>query len=169
MAFWLLFLKNNAKNKFFWNATPQKDIKYNHYWFVFKEESIIGYKNRNHVLRTFRGFFKNHIKFSRTNYQDASKGSAVCNSLHCGTRYLIAVPARLTAQVPRWAGNVSGGQVQFLGDFGVLVYPPLGVARQSHCTPAVLSIVMSFGHCTDHCTTASVAEGTWKRKKLPGM
>ena len=45
------------------------------------------------------------------------------------------------------------------GDFGVLVYPPSGVARQSHCTPALLSIVMSFGHCTDHCTTGSVAGG----------
>ena len=28
-----------------------------------------------------------------------------------------------------------------------------------HCTPALLSIVMSFGHCTDHCTTGSVAGG----------
>ena len=67
--------------------------------------------------------------------------------------------ARPTAQVPRWAGDVSGGQVQFLGDFGVLVYPPSGVARQSHCTPALLSIVTSFGHCTDHRTTGSVAGG----------
>ena len=49
---------------------------------------------------------------------EAGKGSAVCSSLHCGTRYLIAVLARPTAQVPRWAGNVSGGaQVQLLGDF----------------------------------------------------
>ena len=46
-----------------------------------------------------------------------------------------------------------------LGDFGVLVYPPSGVARLSHCTPALLSIVMSFDHCTDHCTTGSVAGG----------
>ena len=36
-------------------------------------------------------------------------GSAVCSSLHCGTHYLIAVLARPTAQVPRWAGSVSGG------------------------------------------------------------
>ena len=41
---------------------------------------------------------------------EAGKGSAVCSSLHCGTRYLIAVLARPTAQVPRWAGNVSGGE-----------------------------------------------------------
>ena len=100
---------------------------------------------------------------------DAGKGSAVCSSLHCGTRYLIAVLVRSTAQVPRWAGNVSGGgQVQFLGNFGVLAYLPSGVARQSHCTPARLSIVMSFGHCTDHCTTGSVAGGAWKKKKLNG-
>ena len=84
---------------------------------MFEEESIIGYKNRNHFLRTFRGFFKNHIKFSRSNYQDAGKGSAVCSSLHCGTRYLIAVLARPTAQVPRWAGNVSGGPGSIPGRF----------------------------------------------------
>ena len=29
--------------------------------------------------------------------------------LYCGTRYLIAVLARPTAQVPLWKGNVSGG------------------------------------------------------------
>ena len=74
----------------------------------------------------------------------AGKGSAVFRSLHCGTRYLAAVLAR------------PGGQVQFLGDFGVLVYPPSGVARQSPCTLALLSIVMSSGHCTDHCTTCSI-------------
>ena len=33
-----------------------------------------------------------------------------------------------------------GDQVRFLGDFGVLVYPPSGVPRQSHCTLALLSI-----------------------------
>ena len=44
-----------------------------------------------------------------TGFPDAGKGSAVCSSLHCGTRYLIEVLARSTAQVPRWAGNVSGG------------------------------------------------------------
>ena len=69
----------------------------------------------------------------------------------------IAVLARPTAQVPSWAGNVFGVQVQFLGDFGLLVYPPSGDARQSHCTPALLNILMSFGHCTDHCTSGSVA------------
>ena len=51
------------------------------------------------------------------------------------------------------------GRSKFLGDFGVLVYPPSGIAQQSHCTPALLSIVMLFGHCTDHCTTGSVAGG----------
>ena len=48
---------------------------------------------------------------------DAGKGSAVCSSLHCGTRYLIAVLARPTAQVPRWAGNVSGGPGSIPGQF----------------------------------------------------
>ena len=37
--------------------------------------------------------------------------------LHCGTRYLIAVLARPTAQVPRWAGNVSGGPGSIPGRF----------------------------------------------------
>ena len=64
-----------------------------------------------------------------------------------------------TAHAAVGRGTFPGGQVRFLGDFGVLVYPPSGVARQSHCTPALLSIVMSFGHCTDHCTTGSVAGG----------
>ena len=83
-----------------------------------KRSQLWGTKNRNHFLRTFRGFFtENHIKVSRTNYQDASKGSAVCNSLHCGTRYLIAVLSRPTAQVPRWAGNVSGGPGSIPGRF----------------------------------------------------
>ena len=48
---------------------------------------------------------------------DAGKGSAVCSSLHCGTRYLIAVLARPTAQVPRLAGNVSGGPGSIPGRF----------------------------------------------------
>ena len=47
----------------------------------------------------------------------AGKGSAVCSSLYCGTRYLIAVIARPTAQVPRWAGNVSRGPGSFPGRF----------------------------------------------------
>ena len=38
-------------------------------------------------------------------------------ALHCGTRYLIAVLARPTAQVPRWAGNVSGGPGSIPGRF----------------------------------------------------
>ena len=59
-------------------------------------------------------------------------------------------------------GASPGGQARFLGDFGVLVYPPSGVARQSNCTPALLSIVISFGHCTGHCTTGS---GLKKKKK----
>ena len=95
----------------------------------------------------------------KKNLPDAGKGSVVCSSLYCGTRYLIAVLASPTAQVPRWVGNVSGGAGSVLGGFGILVYPPSGIARQSHCTPAILSIVMSFGHCTDHCTTGSVAGG----------
>ena len=48
---------------------------------------------------------------------DAGKGSAVCSSLYCGTRYLIAVLARPTAQVPRWAGNVSRGPGSIPGRF----------------------------------------------------
>ena len=48
---------------------------------------------------------------------DAGKGSAVCRSLHCGTRYLTAVLARPTAQVPRWTGNVSGGPGSIPGRF----------------------------------------------------
>ena len=64
-----------------------------------------------------------------------------------------------------WDTSFPRGQVRFLGDFGVLVYPPSGVARQSPCTPALLSIVMSSGHCTDHCTTRSVAGGAWKKTK----
>ena len=47
----------------------------------------------------------------------AGKGSALCSSLHCGTRYLIAVLARPTAQVPRWAGNISGGPGSIPGRF----------------------------------------------------
>ena len=42
---------------------------------------------------------------------------AVCSSLHCRTRYLIAVLARPTAQVPHWAGNVSGGPGSIPGQF----------------------------------------------------
>ena len=42
-------------------------------------------------------------------YICAGKGSTVCSSLHCGTRYLIAILARPTTRVPRWAGNVFGG------------------------------------------------------------
>ena len=38
--------------------------------------------------------------------------------------------------MPRWAGS----EVRFLGDFGALVYTPSGVARQSHCTLALLSV-----------------------------
>ena len=68
-----------------------------------------------------------------------------------------STPRLLRCPVGR--GAFPGGQVRFLGDFGVLVYPPSGVARQSPCTPALLSIVMSSGHCTDHCTTGSVAGG----------
>ena len=45
------------------------------------------------------------------------KGLAVCSSLHCGTRYLIAVPVHPTAQVPRWAGSVSGGPRSIPGRF----------------------------------------------------
>ena len=37
------------------------------------------------------------------------KCPAVCSSLHCGTRYLIAVLAHPTAQVPRWRGAFPGG------------------------------------------------------------
>ena len=62
-----------------------------------------------------------HLKGSprqeRFFYTDAGKGSAVCRLLHCGTRYLIAVLARPTAQVPRWAGNVSGGPGSIPGRF----------------------------------------------------
>ena len=71
---------------------------------------------------------------------DAGKGSTVCSSLHCGTRYLIAVLALRLLRCPVGRGAFPGGQVRFLGDFGVLEYPPSGVARQSHCTPALLSI-----------------------------
>ena len=53
----------------------------------------------------------------RGHLPDAGKGSAVCNSLHCGTCYLIAVLARPAAQVPRWAGNVSGGPGSIPGRF----------------------------------------------------
>ena len=47
----------------------------------------------------------------------AGKGCAVFRSLHCGTRYLTAVLARPTAQVLRWAGNVSGGPGSIPGRF----------------------------------------------------
>ena len=66
---------------------------------------------------------------------------------------------------PFGRGTFPGGQVRFLGDFGVLVYPPSGVARQSHCTPALLSILMSLGHCTDHCSTRSGSRAPEKKKK----
>ena len=36
------------------------------------------------------------------------KDAAVCSSLHCGTRYLIAFLAHPTAQVPGWAGTLCG-------------------------------------------------------------
>ena len=48
---------------------------------------------------------------------------------------------------------------------GVLVYPPWGFAWQGYCTPALLSIMMSFGHYTGRCTTGSVAGAAWKKKK----
>ena len=48
---------------------------------------------------------------------DAGKGPAVCSSLHCGTRYLIAVQAHPTARVPRWAGSVSGRSGSIHGRF----------------------------------------------------
>jgi len=44
-----------------------------------------------------------------------SKLPVLC--LHCGTRYLIAVLAHPTAQVPRWAGSVSGGPGSIPGRF----------------------------------------------------
>ena len=91
---------------------------------------------------------------------DAGKGSAVCSSLHCGTRYLIAVLARPTAQVPRWAGNVSGGPGSIPGRFWRTGVPSF---RRCSTEPlhsgSVKYLVMSFGHCTDHCTTGSVAGG----------
>ena len=59
----------------------------------------------------------NHVVHWVSYLPDAGKGSAVCNSLYCGTRYLIAVLARPTAQVPRWAGNVSGGPGSIPGRF----------------------------------------------------
>ena len=58
--------------------------------------------------------------------------------------------ARLGGDPLRGRGG-GGEEVRFLGDFGVVLYPPSVVARQNHCAPALLSIVMSFGHCTDHC------------------
>ena len=42
---------------YFLNATPQKDIKYNHYWFVFKEESIMGYKKSQPLFKDFSRIF----------------------------------------------------------------------------------------------------------------
>ena len=66
-----------------------------------------------------RHTFTNHMEeLTRTLlYIYAGKGSTVCSSLHCGTRYLTAVPARPTAQVPSWAGNVSGGRGSIPGQF----------------------------------------------------
>ena len=55
------------------------------------------------------------IRYTRSAFTD--KGSAVCSSLHCGTRYLIAVLARPTVPVPRWAGSVSGGVGSIRGRF----------------------------------------------------
>ena len=52
-----------------------------------------------------------------TGFPDAGKGSAVCSSLYCGTRYLTAVLARPTAQLPRWAWNVSGEPGSIPGRF----------------------------------------------------
>ena len=97
---------------------------------------------------------------------DAGKGSAVCSCsalwdpLPCSSP---STPDCLGAPFGR--GTFPGGQVRFLGDFGVLVYPPSGVARQSHCTPALLSILMSLGHCTDHCSTRSKSRAPEKKKK----
>ena len=96
---------------------------------------------------------------------DAGKGSAVCSSLHCGTRYLIAVLARPTAQVPRWAGNVSGGPGSFPGRFWRTGVPYFRRCSAKPLHSGSVSIVMSFGPCTDHCTTGSVAGGAWKTKK----
>ena len=45
------------------------------------------------------------------------------SSLHCGTRYLIAVLARPTAQVPRWPGNVSGDPGSIPGRFSRTCVP----------------------------------------------
>ena len=72
---------------------------------------------------------------------DAGKGSAVCSCsalwdpLPCSSP---STPNCLGAPFGR--GTFPGGQVRFLGDFGVLVYPPSDVPRQSHCTLALLSI-----------------------------
>ena len=60
----------------------------------------------------------------KKNLPDAGKGPAICmHNLHCGTRYLITVLALWLFRCPVRRGAF-GGQVRFLGDFGVLVYPP---------------------------------------------
>ena len=64
------------------------------------------------------------LETKKKNLPDAGKGPAICmHNLHCGTRYLITVLALWLFRCPVRRGAF-GGQVRFLGDFGVLVYPP---------------------------------------------
>ena len=69
-------------------------------------------------------------------------------------------PSTLAAQVPRWAGSVSGGPGSIPGRFWRTGVPSF---RRCSAEPlhsgSVKYRVMSLGHCTDHCTTGSVAEG----------
>ena len=107
-----------------------------------------------------------HIILHQGLIPDAGKGSAVCSCSALWDPLPCSSPSTADCLgAPFGRGTFPGGQVRFLGDFGVLVYPPSGVARQSHCTPALLSILMSLGHCTDHCSTRSGSRAPEKKKK----
>ena len=78
------------------------------------EESLFLVEVPTHTCIRIRGVFE---------WWSYIRSSHVVSSLHCGTRYLIAVLALRLAGAPL-GGDRQGGQVRFLGDFGVLVYPP---------------------------------------------
>ena len=81
------------------------------------------------------------MRFMPVVIPDAGKGSAVCSCSALWDPLPYSSPSTPDCSgAPFGRGTFPGGQVRFLGDFGVLVYPPSGVARQSPCTLALLSI-----------------------------
>ena len=86
-------------------------------------------------------------------------------ALHCGTRYLIAVLARPTAQVPRWAGNVSGGPGSIPGRFWRTGVPSFRRCSTEplHSGSVKYRDVVRPLHWPLHYQVR--VEGAWKKKK----